>query len=64
MEVPNKWRGKRLVNGEYVSGVLFKNSVGALINDGSGYVQVDPKSLSKLAGYDEEGNEVYRSSKR
>ena len=65
MKIPDKWRGRRILNDEEISGELVKNQLGYLIRvEGGGYAKVKPESLSKLAGYDEEGNEVYRSSKR
>lgn len=64
MEVPEKWRGKRTLNGEYIYGTLLSKHFGLLIYDGRGYAKVEPQSLCKLAGYDENGNEVYRSYKK
>ena len=62
-KVPNKWRGERINGAGAIYGTLFIRQIGTLIYDGVGWAKVKPESLSKLAGYDAEGNEVYRSCK-
>lgn len=68
MEVANKWRGLCLFalpeKKKYVYGELIKRGKYPAIVDKNGWHVVVPETLCKLAGYDEEGNEVYRSCKR
>ena len=64
MEVPNKWRGAKTNSGEPVFGTLTKSSYWYAIANKDGIFKVFSNSLAKLAGYDAEGNEVYRSCKQ
>lgn len=65
MEVPNKWRGKRLLlNQDIVYGTLTNRGNWTAIANKDGIFRVFDDSLQKLAGYDENGNEVYRSVKQ
>ncbi len=65
MEVPNKWRGKRLLlNQDIVYGTLTNRGIWTAIANEKGVFRVIDDSLQKLAGYDENGNEVYRSCKK
>ena len=67
MEVPNKYRGKIIYSDEIVSGDLLnagKYTGFAEIRAGKEIFSfVDPFSLQKLAGYDKDGNEVWRKIK-
>lgn len=64
MEVPNKWRGKRLLlNQDIVYGTLTNRGIWTAIANKDGIFRVFNNSLQKLAGYDKDGNEVYRSIK-
>ena len=65
MEVPNKWRGVTLGTGDYVTGVINIFSPNKMvITDESGRdYRVDAEKVFKLAGYDMNGEEVYRSWK-
>lgn len=65
MEVPEKWRGKRLLlNQDIVYGTLTNRGIWTAIANKDGIFRVFEDSLQKLAGYDENGNEVYRSYKK
>ncbi|MBQ7199223.1 MAG: hypothetical protein IJS29_08180 [Selenomonadaceae bacterium] len=65
MEVPEKWRGKRLLlNQDIVYGTLTNRGIWTAIANKDGIFRVFDDSLQKLAGYDENGNEVYRSYKK
>ncbi len=65
MEVPNKWSGKRLLlNQDIVYGTLTNRGIWTAIANKDGIFRVFDDSLQKLAGYDEDGNEVYRSVKQ
>ena len=58
--VPIKFRGKRIDTGEYVFGDLLQGVVTKIVNSFAEYF-VDKESVAELAGYDENGNEVYKS---
>ena len=58
--VPIKFRGKRIDTGEYVFGDLLQGVVTKIVNSFAEYF-VDKESVAQLAGYDENGNEVYKS---
>ena len=65
MEVPEKWRGKRLLlNQDIVYGTLTNRGIWTAIANKDGIFRVFDDSLQKLAGYDENGHEVYRSYKK
>lgn len=67
MEVPNKWRGLaffKLPKKQYVYCELIKLSKFPYIQDKNGWHVIASNTLEKLAGYDENGNEVYRSVKQ
>lgn len=64
MEIPNKWRGISRLTGKYIYGTLHKFTFATMIYDAGVYHTVKKSSLAKLAGYDENGNEVYRSYKK
>lgn len=64
MEVPEKWRGLSKLTGKVIYGTLHKFSFATMIYHNGVYHTVYKSSLAKLAGYDENGNEVYRSVKK
>lgn len=65
LEIPNKWRGRRwLLNNDMVYGTLTSKGTYAAIANKDGVFRVFDNSIAKLAGYDKDGNEVYRSCKR
>lgn len=64
MEVPNKWRAFRFVNGKEVVGTLTRRGIFAAIANKDGVFRVQEDTLQKLAGYDENGNEVWQWAKR
>lgn len=59
MDIPIKFRGKDIANDEYVygdkvvQGVLYQRIGRTLVKNGS---------VQQLAGYDKDGNEVYKRS--
>ena len=55
--IPDKYRGKNVLTDEYVYG---KETVPCLNYFRIGKYLVKPESLQKLAGYDKEGNEIYK----
>ena len=64
-KIPLKYRAKvahKYID-EMVTGSLLLRSYAPFI-EGEGFcVKVDPDTIQKLAGYDNDGNEVYRSYK-
>ena len=63
MQVPYKFRGKRLDNNEYVYGDLLQGVFTKILTSSREYV-VDPYTVAKLVGYDRDNNEVYKGQKR
>ena len=63
MQVPYKFRGKRLDNNEYVYGDLLQGVFTKILTS-SGEYFVDPYTVAKLVGYDRDNNEVYKGQKR
>lgn len=65
MEVPNKWRGKSMNTGGIVEGLLIsrhsRHYLPVILDAWGREHQIQPDKLFKLAGYDENGNEVYKS---
>lgn len=60
--VPIKFRGKRLDNDEFAYGYLVQSMFSTKIVNREGEYRVDEETVSRLAGYDSEGNEVYQRS--
>ena len=62
----NKYRGEILYTNDKICGDLIndgKYTGFAEIRAGKEFFLVNPFTLQKLAGYDKDGNEVYRSVK-
>ena len=57
--IPVKFRGKRLDTEEFVYGYLVQTPFAVKIVNVEGEYKVDAETISKLAGYDKNGNEVY-----
>jgi len=64
MEIPNKYRGIRKLTGKPIYGELYRFSFATMIKTDGIFYPVKPKSVCKLAGYDKDGNEIYRSCKK
>ena len=58
-EIPNKYCGKRIDTGETVYGDLYQGAVTKIITRTAEY-RVYPQSVMQLAGYDRDGNEIYK----
>lgn len=59
MNIPIKFRGKRLSDGKFVYGYLVQTMFSTKIVNVEGEYRVDEETVAKLAGYDDFGNEVY-----
>lgn len=55
-----KYRAKNNL-GAWVYGILLYDMYGAYIDSGQGKFKIELLTVQRLAGYDTEGNEVYKS---
>ncbi len=62
-KVPLKYRAKvaHKYNDEMVEGSLLLRTYAPFIYGEKFCVKVDPATLQKLAGYDKDGNEIYKT---
>ena len=60
--ITTKYRGVRITDGNFVYGDLYQGVAIKKIITPTGEYIIFSESVAKLVGYDEDGNEIYKSA--